>query len=263
MSRAMLAADATAMVEGYHDGAHEAAHASRRARVAGAPVPLARRLQGVAAGVAFLAVRIPVYAGVLVFGAIVSLGGIALYAVQAAGLRLSRVAGALAVLILCIATPQRAHATVISDPSALLTQTEYITNSMTTLSSFEVPSAGTLSVYLDDLDFPVALQQFTTSILGDDGVLGSWSQANASTSGWEFSVPIQAAGTFDAFVAAQAGDLNGLALGAYTMQITFQPATVPLPAALDLLLGGLGLLGAVALLERISADRNKGVMSLP
>jgi hypothetical protein len=37
---------------------------------------------------------------------------------------------------------------------------------------------------------------------------------------------------------------------------------VPLPPAIDLLLGGMGLLGAVSLVERISRRRNTDVISL-
>ena len=259
MSSVMLAADTTAIERRNPE-------ASARVAVPAKEVAtLPRRAQGLAAGVFFLAARVPIYIGVLLFGALVSLVGAALYGIQAIGQRLMRPAGMAAATVLAlvgIAVPQRARADTITDTSPLQ-QTTLVFSQQTNLYSFQTDGAGTLAISLKDWTFPVALQQLTASILSNDQVLGSGSWGSSSGSNWQFDVPIQGAGLFDAFVAAQAGNFDGLQFGAYSMTINFEPAsTVPLPPALDLLLGGMGLLGAVTLVERLSRRRNGDVISI-
>lgn len=258
MNSVMFAADSTAI------GDRNPGTAARPAPAARVRVSLLRRIQGIGAGILFLAVRVPVYVAVLTFGALVSLLGTLLYAIQAVVLRLTRPAGtaaAAALALVSIAHPQRATADVIDDTS-LMQQTTLVSSQQTNLYSFDAPSAGTLSITLKDWGFPVPLQQLTASILSQDQVLGSLDPSGST--GWQFSVPIQSGGLFDAFVAAQAGNFDGLRFGAYSMSIDFQPSAspVPLPPALDLLLGGMGLLGAVTLVERVYGRRNRDVISV-
>lgn len=258
MSSVMLAADNTAIED---RNSRTAARAAPRARRG---ARLLRRAQGITAGVLFLAVRIPVYAGVMLFGALLSLAGATLYVIQAALLRLTRPAGsvaAAALALVCVAGPQRARADQISDTS-LLQQTTLVFSQQTNLYAFDAPSAGTLTISLKDWEFPVELQQLTASIMSQDQVLGSWDPSG--TSGGQYELQIQNGGLFDAFVAAQAGTFAGLQFGAYSMSIAFEPSAtpVPLPPALDLLLGGMGLLGGVTLVEWVSRRRNRDVISL-
>lgn len=229
-------------------------------------VSLLQRVQGVAAGVLFLATRIPLYLGLLLLGALASLAGVVLYLIRAVALRLTRPAGsvaAAALTLIAIAGPRHAKADTVGDAS-LLQQTTLVFSQQTNLYSFNAPGAGTLSVTLQDWTFPVALQQLTASIMFDDQ---SWSltpEQNSPTPAWVLNLPVSSGGLFDAFVAAEAGTSSyGMQLGAYSMNIEFEPAsTVPLPPAIDLLLGGMGLLGAVTLVERISRRRNTGVISI-
>jgi hypothetical protein len=258
MSSVMLAADSSAIEE------RNLATAARPAPVAKAPAAALRRIQGVGAGILFLVARVPAYLAVLTFGAVVSLLGALLYVIQAVVLRLTRPAGtvaATALALISIAHPQRAKADTLTDTS-LLQQTTLVFSQQTNLYSFAAPGAGTLSITLKDWGFPLPLQQLTASILSQDQVLGSLEPSGSS--GWQFNVPIQSGGLFDAFVAAQAGNFDGLQFGAYSMSIDFQPTAspVPLPPALDLLLGGIGLLGAVSLVERVYGRRNRDVMSV-
>lgn len=257
MSSVMLAADDTA-IEG--PGTRMAAQPARPAMER---APVLRRIQGVAAGVFFLAARVPFYLGVLLLGALAAVAGLALYLIQAAGSRLARPAGmaaTAALALVSIAGPRAAKADTVTDTS-LLQQTTLVFSQQTNLYSFDAPGPGTLSVTLQDWAFPVALQQLSASILFQDQ---SWSLTPQQNSQWVLDLPISSGGLFDAFVAAQAGTTSyGMQFGAYSMSIDFEPAsTVPLPPAIDLLLGGMGLLGAMMLIERISRRRNTDVISV-
>lgn len=259
MNRAILAANAATMVEtlcGHGVPAGDASR-SRRAR---RPSPL-RSLAGAGAGVAFLLSRFPVYGVVLILTVLASLAGLLLYITQVIGLRLLRVGGTLATLgvaACCLALPHPARAAMVT-PQTLMAQASYVTGTQTSLTSFDVPGAGTLSVSVNDIDFPTPLQSLTASILGNGAALGSWSAAQGSDSG-QFNVAIPTAGVFDAFVTAVAGEVGqGFSMGTYGIRVAFTPSVspVPLPAALDLLLGGLALLGALSAIERIRAPQQK------
>jgi hypothetical protein len=256
MSSVMLAADSTAI---------------ERRRSVKTRASALRRARGLAAGLFFLLIRVPVYAGVLLFAALISLAGIVLYVIQAIGLRLTRPAGALAagaLALVCFVSPQRAKADTVTTSGPTLTaadplqQTAFVFGQQTNLYAFNTTGPGTLSVTLNDWAFPVALQQLSASVMFQDQSY-SLTQGTTATQ-WLLTLPVSTGGDFDAFVAAEGGTVPGLPfqVGAYSMTIDFQPSAVPLPPAIDLLLGGMGLLGAVTLVERISRRRNTDVISL-
>ena len=261
MSTVMLAADNSA-IEGHYSKA-----AAQPALPAKESASLLGRVQGIAAGVLFLAIRVPIYLVVLLFGALISVAGVVLYLIQAITQRANRPAGtmaAAALALVSIAGPRQAKADSVTD-SSLLQQTTWVFSQQTNLYSFSAPSAGTLSVTLQDWAFPVDLQQLTASIMFQDQ---SWSLTpvqGAQQPEWLLNLPIASGGLFAAFVAAEAGpnSFSSEQFGAYSLDINFEAAsTVPLPPAIDLLLGGIGLLGAVSLVERISRRRNTDVISL-
>jgi len=266
MSSVMLAAGSTAIEE------RRPGTVARQAAVpAKERASLLRRALGLGAGLLFLTLQVPIYAVVLLFGALVSLGGIVLYLLRAISSWRTRPEGtvaAAALAIACVGASQQARADTVGSTTALMNQTTLVFGQQqTNLYAFDAPGAGTLQVTLQDWAFPVALQQVTASILSQDQ---SWSLTPSLTppsSGdpqWTLDLPISSGGVFDAFVAAEAGTFDNLQFGAYTMSIDFTPSasTVPLPPAVDLLLGGMGLLGAVTLFERISRRRNRDVISI-
>lgn len=261
MSSVMLAADNTAIEGRYPQAAVQPAVPVKQ------NASLLRRVQGVAAGICFLATRVPLYIGVLFLGLLVSLAGVMLYLLRAIGVRLTRPAGTVAAAVLAlvsIAGPRQAKADTVTGDS-LLQQTSWVFSQQTNLYSFDAPSAGTLSVTLQDWAFPVDLQQVTASIMYQDQSWSLTSVQGAQQPEWLLNLPISSGGLFAAFVAAEAGpnSFSSEQFGAYTLDINFTPAsTVPLPPAIDLLLGGMGLLGAVTLVERISRRRNTDVISL-
>jgi len=102
--------------------------------------------------------------------------------------------------------------------------------------SFDVASAGTLTVTLSDVPWLDTLQGLTFFVTSGAGVVGS--SMGVGTESLSLT-----AGTY---FAHWFGDADGqYQLGVADLKIEFTPATpatVPLPGSLGLLLGGLGLL---------------------
>jgi hypothetical protein len=102
--------------------------------------------------------------------------------------------------------------------------------------TFNLPSAGTLTVTLSNVEWPVQLASLNVLVSSSNGMLGPSMGAGTST------FYIAAGGNITAqwFGTAQ-GPLDA---GVYSMVIAFQPAVtaVPLPASIVLLLPALFLL---------------------
>ena len=162
--------------------------------------------------------------------------------------------GAAAVGLLLGATliPGRAAAESLG-PEVLLQQTTMVMNQQSNVYSFTTPGPGTLMVQFSDTDWPTALQNVNLSIDSPSKVLGSLAVMGG------LDLALAGAGTYYSDITAQAG--GSLDVGVYSLQVEFLPqgATVPLPAALGLLLGGLAVLGGVQLVN--IRMRNESVTS--
>lgn len=135
-----------------------------------------------------------------------------------------------------------AHADTI-----LLAQTTLVSGSVSTVDSFTAPSAGTVTVTLQSLNWPTALNALSFSATSATQVLASWNGTGLASDVATFDV---GAGTYFTHVMANAGGTFNL--GLYSMMLTFAPNTspVPLPASGWMLLTGLFALAGLARIAR-------------
>jgi len=136
----------------------------------------------------------------------------------------------------------------------LVAQTNLVAGSSTTVDSFNVPSAGTVTVQLANLPWPESLSSLSFVANSATQVVSDWSTTGSSSE--SFAV---GPGTYFAHITGNAA--GALDLGLYSLEITFQPSggVVPLPASGWLL--GFALLGilSVSLLPGLNDGTKGGV----
>lgn len=138
----------------------------------------------------------------------------------------------------CLAIAPHARA-----ESILLAQTTLVSGTESTVDAFTAPGAGTVTVNLQSLNWPTALNTLSFSATSADRVLASWNGTGLASDVATFDV---GAGTYFAHIMATAGgDLN---LGLYSLMMTFSPSAspVPLPASDWMLLTGMFVLAGLA-----------------
>ena len=132
----------------------------------------------------------------------------------------------------------------------LLAQSTLVNGTTSTVDSFTAPSAGTVTVKLQSLEWPTtALQSLSFSASSANHVFSSWTGMGVASEVTTFDV---GAGTYFAHImATAAGDLN---LGLYSLLMTFTPNSgpppVPLPASGWMLLTGIFVLAGLARVVR-------------
>lgn len=138
------------------------------------------------------------------------------------------------------AGPGRALADELS-PDVLLKQSTLVINQQSNVYDFTVPGPGTLTIELEDLVWPNPLSSLSFSLDSARNVLG-WVGSDGG-----LTLSMSHGGSYFVDVTGNAG--GAFDLGLYSMQVDFyaQGTTVPLPAALILLLSGLAVLGGAHL----------------
>lgn len=124
----------------------------------------------------------------------------------------------------------------------LLAQTTLVAGSESTVDSFTAPTAGSVTVNLQSLNWPTPLSALSFSATSASSVLASWNGTGLTSDAATFSV---APGTYYAHIMATANASSSLDMGLYSMMLTFTPS-VPLPATGWMLLTGLFVLAGIA-----------------
>ena len=127
----------------------------------------------------------------------------------------------------------------------LMAQTTLVAGTVSTVDSFTAPSAGTVTVTLQSLNWPTPLSALSFSATSASSVLASWNGTGVTSDTATFNV---GAGTYYSHIMATASSA-GMDLGLYSMLMTFNPNTtpsVPLPASGWMLLTGLFVLAGLA-----------------
>jgi len=137
-----------------------------------------------------------------------------------------------ALVLLAFALTPRAHAEIV-----LLEQSGLINGSQSFVFDVMAPSAGTMNIRLANLAWPERLASVSFAFSNATSVLHTLADANSLSFG------ITSPGAYYAHVAGVAQ--GALDMGLYSLRITFEAGVVPpvpLPAALWLLISGLGAL---------------------
>ncbi len=124
--------------------------------------------------------------------------------------------------------------------SILLAQTTLVSGTESTVDFFTAPTAGTVTVNLQSLNWPTALNALSFSATSATQVFAAFDGIGLASETATFDV---GAGTYFAHIVASAG--GALDLGLYSLMMTFTPA-VPLPPTGWLLLTGLFVLAGLA-----------------
>lgn len=154
------------------------------------------------------------------------------------------------------------HATTSSADSVLLSDSNLVSGSESSVFSFQAPGPGTVSVQITNVAWPQTLNSLSFMAATASQVLSSWSMSGApppTSTSQTLYFQVAQAGSYFADVAATAG--GPLELGVYSLSLTFTPATspVPLPEAPWLLITGLLALLAVFHLPQ---QRSSGLAAL-
>jgi hypothetical protein len=149
---------------------------------------------------------------------------------------------------------QSPHA--LADTMMLLSDTTMVRGTSSATFSFDVPTTGTVTATLSNLVWPDSLKTLTFSATTANSTLSSWSALDSSdqTRSEPFTV---GPGTYFAHIMATAqGDLN---LGLYSLNVTFTPSAVSLPATEWMLLAGVlmlfGLTRVMGMFGRVDSPR--------
>jgi hypothetical protein len=151
----------------------------------------------------------------------------------------------------------RASAEVLYDGAGFLYGTQAFSE------SFDLPSAGILSVTLTDVAWPQQLASLKMSVGTTAGIMKT---GDATNTPFSSSFSVKAGDVFTQWFGTAQGTLK---TGLYTVNINFQPqgSAVPLPKSIALFLSGIALLlwqrriRSPVLTDRPSLDRGRTGLS--
>lgn len=130
----------------------------------------------------------------------------------------------------------------------LVAQTTLVVGQQSTVDSFTTPGAGTVTVSLQNLNWPSPLSALSFSATtATESLWSTGGSGSMISSGGQFAV--DSAGTYFAHIMASAADSGPWAgYGVYSLLMTFTPgaSAVPLPASGWMLLTGLFVLVGLA-----------------
>jgi hypothetical protein len=163
--------------------------------------------------------------------------------------------GALLAALAFVGLSQAPHA--LAD-TMLISDTTLVRGSSSAVFSFDAPTAGMVTATLSNLPWPNSLTALNFAATTSTDVISSWSALDSSNETKSESFLV-GPGTYFAHIMANASTTGGLNLGLYSLNLTFSPNVVPLPASDWMLLTGVlvlfGLTRVMGLFGRFQVSR--------
>jgi hypothetical protein len=114
----------------------------------------------------------------------------------------------------------------------LLADTTMVTGTQSAVFSFTAPTSGTVTATLQNLDWQKPLSSLTFSATSGPNVLSSWDATGSRVETFQVT-----AGNYFAHILATTAD--AMDVGLYSLNLSFSPSAVPLPASGLLLVTGI------------------------
>lgn len=137
-----------------------------------------------------------------------------------------------AALVAVLAVLGMAHVPQARADMMLLADTTMVTGTQSAVLSFTAPSDGFVTANLQNLNWQKPLSSLSFQATSGTDVMSSWSGADSKTETFKVT-----AGNYFAHIVATTAD--AMDVGLYSLNLSFTPSAVPLPASSLLLLSGI------------------------
>lgn len=135
-------------------------------------------------------------------------------------------------LLVVLAILGMAHVPQARADMVLLADTTMVTGTQSAVFSFTAPSAGTITANLQNLNWQIPLSSLTFSATSGPNVMSSWDATVSKVETFQVT-----AGNYFAHILATTGASDDV--GLYSLNLSFTPSAVPLPASSWLLVTGI------------------------